>query len=159
MNVKVFLNLLFILCLGSVQGKAQKGFDRSAFYSVLATGNATEIDAQLSIVDGSSIIEKEAYSGTLLMKKAELAAKAKDKLKFFKSGRSKLEASISKDNDNTEYRFLRLIIQEHAPKVVKYRNEVEEDSKLIRSNFKSLSKSLQDVIIDYSKKSKALKNL
>ncbi|MES2775861.1 MAG: hypothetical protein V4722_16925 [Bacteroidota bacterium] len=157
--MKVFLNLLFILCLGSVQGKAQKGFDRSAFYSVLATGNATEIDAQLSIVDGSSIIEKEAYSGTLLMKKAELAAKAKDKLKFFKSGRSKLEASISKDNDNTEYRFLRLIIQEHAPKVVKYRNEVEEDSKLIRSNFKSLSKSLQDVIIDYSKKSKALKNL
>ncbi|MEO7313045.1 MAG: hypothetical protein ABIX01_21845 [Chitinophagaceae bacterium] len=159
MNVKVFLNLLLMVCLASVQGKAQPGFNRSAFYSVLATGTASDIETQLNVVNGSAITEKEAYTGTLLMKKAELVAKAKDKLKFFKSGRSKLEASILKDIENTEYRFLRLIIQEHAPKVVKYRGEVAEDSQLIRSNFKSLSPSLQEVIIDYSKKSKVLKNL
>jgi hypothetical protein len=91
------------------------------------------------------------------MKRSELFAKAKDKLNVFKSGRSKLESSISKDSGNTEYRFLRLIIQEHAPKVVKYRSELEEDSRLIQTNFNSLSQFLQQLIIDYSKDSKVLK--
>jgi hypothetical protein len=53
---------------------------------------------------------------------------------MFKSGRSKLESAITKDKENTEYRFLRLIIQEHAPRIVKYRNELEKDSKWIQSN-------------------------
>ena len=91
------------------------------------------------------------------MKKAQLVSKPKDKLSFFKAGRSKLESSISSDKENTEYRFLRLIIQEHAPKIVKYKKDIEEDSKLIRSNFKDLSTILQQIISDYSKKSRVLK--
>lgn len=158
MNLRVVFNLLLIFSFVVVQGKSQhQGFDKSAFYSVLASGNKDDIDAQLSIVKKSLMSEKEAYEGALLMKKAGLVTKAKDKLNLFKSGRSKLESSISKDSDNTEYRFLRLIIQEHASKIVKYRNELEEDSKLIYTNFKNLSKFLQQEIIDYSKKSKVLK--
>lgn len=158
MNLRVVFNLLLFFSFAVVQGRSQhQGFDRSAFYTVIESGNKNDIDAQLSIVKGSLMPEKEAYEGTLLMKKAGLVAKAKDKLNLFKSGRSKLESSISKDDNNTEYRFLRLIIQEHAPKAVKYRNELEEDSKLIHTNFKSLSPFLQQQIIDYSKKSKVLK--
>ncbi|MEJ0104100.1 MAG: hypothetical protein WDO19_16740 [Bacteroidota bacterium] len=150
--------MLLFFSFAVVQGKSQQqGFDRSALYTVIESGNKSDIDAQLSIVKGSLLPEKEAYEGTLLMKKAGLVAKAKDKLNLFKSGRSKLESSISKDGNNTEYRFLRLIIQEHAPKIVKYRNDMEEDSKLIHTNFKSLSPFLQQQIIDYSKKSKVLK--
>jgi hypothetical protein len=91
------------------------------------------------------------------MKKAGMAGKAKEKLSLFKSGRSKLESSISKDNTNTEYRFLRLLIQEHAPKVVKYRNKLEEDTQNIQANYKNLSPILQQVILDYCKKSTILK--
>jgi hypothetical protein len=93
----------------------------------------------------------------LLMKKAGMMAKPKDKISFFKSGRTKLEAAIAAEKDNVEYRFLRLIMQEHAPKIVKYRNELEEDSKLIKTNFNKLSAQLQQLITDYSKKSKVLK--
>ncbi len=158
MSLRVVFNLLLFFSFAVVQGKSQQqGFDRSALYTVIESGNKSDIDAQLSIVKGSLLPEKEAYEGTLLMKKAGLVAKAKDKLNLFKSGRSKLESSISKDGNNTEYRFLRLIIQEHAPKIVKYRNDMEEDSKLIHTNFKSLSPFLQQQIIDYSKKSKVLK--
>ena len=158
MSLRVVFCLLLISSFAVVQGKSQnKNFDRSTFYKVLKSGKAEEIDAQINIVKGSSITEKEAYEGALLMKRSDLFAKAKDKLNMFKSGRSKLESSISKDNDNTEYRFLRLIIQEHAPKVVKYRNELEKDSKWIHSNFNSLSQFLQQLIIDYSKESKVLK--
>lgn len=158
MNVKVFFCLLLISSFAVVQGKSQnRNFDRSAFYNAIKYAKAEEIDAQIKIVKGSSIPEKEAYGGILLMKRSELLAKAKDKLNMFKSGRSKLESSISKDKDNTEYRFLRLIIQEHAPMVVKYHNELEEDSILIKKNFTSLSPFLQQIIIDYCKYSKVLK--
>jgi hypothetical protein len=158
MNVRVAFVLLLISSFTVVQGKSQNnGFDKSTFYAVLKSGKADEIDAQIKIVKKSLMPEKEAYEGTLLMKRSELFAKAKDKLNVFKSGRSKLESSISKDSGNTEYRFLRLIIQEHAPKVVKYRNELEKDSKWIHSNFKGLSQFLQQLIIDYSKDSKVLK--
>jgi hypothetical protein len=158
MNLRFVFCLLLISSFAVVQGKSQnKSFDRPTFYKILKSGKAEEIEAQINIIKGSSIIEKEAYEGTLLMKRSGLFAKAKDKLNTFKSGRSKLESSIAKESNNTEYRFLRLIIQEHAPKIVKYRNELEKDSKWIRSNYNNLSPFLQQLIIDYSKESKVLK--
>jgi hypothetical protein len=158
MKGKVFFSLLVFSVFGVVQGKSQnQGFDRSAFYQAIKNERAKEIDAQIKLVKRSSIIEKEAYEGTLLMKKAGLLSKAKDKLNTFKAGRSKLESSISKDSSNTEYRFLRIIIQEHAPKIVKYRNELNEDCKQVQLNFKKLTPFLQETIIDYCKYSKVLK--
>lgn len=139
-------------------GKTAIGFDKNDFYAALSSDNVDEINAQISVVKASAIAEKEAYEAALLMKKSGLIrGSAKEKMNLFKSGRSKLESSIAKDNNNIEYRFLRLIIQEHAPKIVKYRNDLETDSLLIRTNFKSLPPFLQQVIIDYSKRSKALK--
>ena len=91
------------------------------------------------------------------MKKAGLVTKAKEKLSLFKSGRLKLEASIKNDNKNTEFYFLRLIIQEHAPKMVNYRNELESDGLFIRTNYKMLPQVVQQAIFEYSKKSKILK--
>lgn len=156
MNVKLFLNLLLLIFVA--QGKLlHQDFDKVIFYKILAIGNIAAIDTQLDIVTQSSLPEKEAFEGVLLMKKAGIVNKAKDKLSLFKAGRSKLEASITKDKTNTEYRFLRLLIQEHAPKIVKYRNKLEEDSQNIQANYKSLSPILQSVIQDYSKKSTILK--
>ncbi len=158
MNIKSFLSLLFLLLAISMPANAQKtGFDRSAFYHAMASDNLDEINTQLTIIKGLSFNEKDAYEGALLMKKAGLVKKAKEKLSLFKSGRAKLEASIKKENTNTEFCFLRLIIQEHAPKMVNYRSELENDSLLIRTNYKQLSQVVQQAIIDYSKKSKVLK--
>jgi len=125
----------------------------------MASDNLHEINAQLNIVTVISASEKEAYEGALLMKKAGLITKAKDKLSLFKSGRLKLEASLKKDNRNIEFYFLRLIIQEHAPKIVNYRTELENDSLLVRTNYKTLPQVVQQAIIEYSKKSKVLKLL
>lgn len=130
---------------------------QNGFYAALSSDNLASINAQLSVIKSSGVAEKEAYEGALLMKKAGLIKGAKEKLDLFKAGRSKLESSISKESDNVEYHFLRLIIQENAPKILKYRNDIVPDSELIRSNFKSLSIPLQQVIMDYSKKSRALK--
>ena len=159
-NMKMFFNLLFLLSVCTVQGNSQKaGFDKSAFYNAMASDNLQEINTQLAIISTSSINEKEAYEGALLMKKAGLVTKAKEKLSLFKAGRLKLEASIKKNSNNTEFLFLRLIIQEHAPKMVKYNTDIEKDGLQIRTNYKSLSPVVQQAIIDYSKKSKVLKPL
>ncbi len=160
MYMKIFFYLLFFLSVLTVGANSQKvGFDKSAFYSAMAANNLDAINNQLSIVKLASISEKEAYEGALLMKKAGLVTKAKEKLSLFKAGRVKLEASIKKDSGNTEFNFLRLIIQEHAPKIVEYRNDIENDIAAIRSNYKTLSQVVQQAINDYSKKSKVLKQL
>lgn len=160
MHMKIFFNLLLFLSFLTVQANSQKaGFDKSAFYNAMAANNLDAINSQLSIVKLASISEKDAYEGALLMKKAGLVTKAKEKLSLFKAGRLKLEASIKKDNGNTEFNFLRLIIQEHAPKIVEYRSDIENDIAAIRSNFKTLPHVVQQAINDYSKKSKVLKQL
>jgi hypothetical protein len=107
-------------------------------------------------LNGSAIAEKGAYMGALLMKKADLMGSAKEKLALFKEGRRKLEAAMAKDSANTEYRFLRLIIEEHAPKVVKYRSHLQEDSKYIQERFQKLPQAVRTAVIDYSKTSKVL---
>jgi len=158
MKLSLFFSLLFLTSMVSATGTmTPQHFDRSNFYAALASDKLADINTQLALVKESSINEKEAYEGALTMKKAGLVATAKEKLSLFKAGRIKLESAISKEKDNIEYRFLRLIIQEHAPKIVKYRNETEEDSNLVRANFKSLAPYLQQAITDYSKKSKILK--
>ena len=159
MRLNLLISFLFLIPVVFVKANAAgQGFDKTEFYTALASDKLEDINTQLTVVKGSSITEKEAYEGVLLMKKSGLVNSAKEKLSLFKAGRAKLEACISKDNGNAEYRFLRVIIQEHAPKIVKYRNELEQDSQLIRANFKNLPQFLQQVINDYSKKSKALKN-
>ncbi len=160
MNIKIFLNLLLLFFSISVNANTKKaGFDKTAFYSAMAADDINSINAQLNIVKTSSINEKEAYEGALLMKKAGLVTKAQEKLNLFKAGRNKLEAAIKKDKENAELSFLRLIIQEHAPKIVEYRNNINADISAIRSNFKTLAPVVQQAINDYTKKSKVLKPL
>lgn len=158
MKTRILLIILFIFCFDAVQSMSHPViFDKPAFYSAMASSNMEEIDAQIAIIKGSSVAEKDAFEGALLMKKAGMVAKAKEKLSLFKAGRSKLESSISKNKENVEFRFLRLIIQEQAPKILNYRNEMDKDSQIIRSNYKNLPSVVQQAIIDYSKKSLILK--
>ncbi|HRN48706.1 MAG TPA: hypothetical protein PKW69_11790, partial [Niabella sp.] len=60
---------------------------------------------------------------------------------------------------NTEFRFLRLMVQEHAPKNLGYNKNIMQDAQLIKTNYKSLSAAMQTQISDYSKNSKALKDI
>ena len=134
---------------------SQQGFSKNRYYEVIATENKDAINEQLEVLKKSSCPGKEAYEGALLMKKAGLV-KGSEKLCLFKSGRSKLESSIKNDNNNAEWRFLRIIIQEHAPKIVNYRGELQNDVQVIQTNFKGLPPVVQHAIVNYSKISKVI---
>ena len=131
--------------------------DRSAFYKAMATNNKDLVNAQLEALKSDPEERKSAFMGTLLMKKASFSGSPNTKLHYFKEGHVLLEEAIKKDPDNAEYRFLRLMIQEHAPGVLGYKKNIENDSELVRKYYKTLPKDVQLAIVDYNKKSKVLK--
>jgi hypothetical protein len=135
---------------------AQQKFDKSAFYNVMASGDLNAIDNEINIVGDATLNKQEGYEGALLMRKAGFLTLAKKKLKFFKEGRIKLETALLADNENTEFHFLRLAIEEHAPKIVKYHSDIENDKLFVQKNFKNLSPVVQHAILDYCEKSKVL---
>ncbi|MDB5209945.1 MAG: hypothetical protein JWQ30_772 [Sediminibacterium sp.] len=145
------------LFLGQAKALVAQGFDKESFYSAMASGNMEQINDELVVVRAASFHEKDAYEGALLMRKSGLLKKAQEKLNAFKAGRIKFETALQDDGDNAEYRFLRLTIQEHAPRVVKYYHEIEKDSQFIKKAYKNLSPVVQKAILDYSKTSKVLR--
>jgi len=154
---KLSLILSSILFLFAGVVKAQNQIDRSAFYASMAADDINKINEQLKLVDALPTSEKDAYYGALLMKKAGLLKGVGNKLNVFKEGHKKLEAAITKNKANTEFHFLRLMIQENAPGVLGYKSDIQKDSDLIKKTYKDLPQVVQHAIIDYSKKSKILK--
>jgi hypothetical protein len=156
-KLKAILTIVLLVSISFAKpGYAQQKFEKAAFYEVMDNGDIAALDNQIEIVKTSSLNNKEGYEGALLMRKAGKVRGPKKKLGFFKEGRIKLETAILADADNTEFRFLRLAIEENAPKIVKYRNDIEKDKLVIQKNFKTLPQSVQHAIINYCKKSKVL---
>ncbi len=159
-NKKWGITILATLCILMVfvgKSTAQQKFEKAAFYDVMASGDVAAIDNQLDIVNNATISTKEGYEGALLMRKASKVNPAGKRLKLFKEGRIKLETALQADNENTEFHFLRLAIEENAPKIVKYHSDIDKDKAIVQKNFKNLSPSVQHAILDYCKKSKVLK--
>lgn len=158
MKTKIFLFLLFIIAVfaGNRAECIMLKFDKSLFYQVLKSGRVGEINTQLAKLDTTTLNEKNAYEGTLLMKKAGLVQQPQEKILYFKSGRAKLEAAIAADQDNAEYHFLRLLIQEHAPEIVRYNGQLAEDRLFVGEHFDKLSPAVQKTVVDYCKTSAVL---
>jgi t-SNARE complex subunit (syntaxin) len=157
MKATLLVFLFAIACFKNVCADIFQQFDKPSYYKILKSGSVTEINNEIELIDASSLKNKDAFTGALMMKKAGLLKVPKEKLDNFKKGATKLETVLRSDTSNVEYRFLRLIIQEHAPKVVKYSKNISEDVAFIKKNYKELSPEVQKTLIDYSQTSKALK--
>lgn len=157
--MKQVITLLFLLpfTFSPILKKTVQDFDRAGFYAAMKAGEMSRLDNEIALVQKSSFAQQKAFEGALLMRKSGLEKKASDKLKFFKEGRIKLETAILNEPSNAEYRFLRLTIQENAPKQVKYKTNIDEDKKMIIKSYKNLLPAVQNAVIDYSKNSDILK--
>jgi hypothetical protein len=157
MKLKIIFALLFMLPFAMVKSEnLQQKFDKQVFYATMDSGKLAEVNTELDNIAALTFKEKEGYEGALLMRKADLVAIPAEKLKFFKAGRIKLETALQSDNDNAEFHFLRFAIQEHAPKIVKYHTQLEEDRQFILKAYKNMQPVVQHAIVDYTKKSKLL---
>jgi hypothetical protein len=136
---------------------AANGINRQVFYQAMEGNNRMLVDSELVYSRKDATGNLGAFTGALIMKKAGLGGSASTKLHLFKQGHQMLEAAIEQEPDNTEYRFLRLMIQENAPGFLGYKNDLEKDSAYIRKTYKSLPSEVQQAILRYNKKSKVLK--
>lgn len=153
------LTVFLLFIIGGViafGGTLQQKLDKKAFYAAMSSGNVDEVNAELEVLNSATFTNKQGYEGALLMRKAGMVARPAEKLKLFKAGRIKFDGAILNDGDNVEFHFLRFAIQEHAPKIVKYRTDLETDKQVILKNYKSLPPVVQQAIIDYTKNSKLL---
>lgn len=147
-------NGILILLFVFASGFSLDNFSRSEFYHVFEEGSLDKMeDLSLQINEAK---ELEAYRGAILMKLSGLQKSASIKLKTFKSGRLLLESSINKNPNNSEWRFLRFMVQENAPKVVKYSSNLDEDKSEIINNFNAFDKKMQSIIKKYAQKSMLL---
>src|ERR1700682_3380670 len=124
--------------------------NRSAFYKAMKENNKELVNSQIDQLKSVPFDIRGAFLGTMIMKKAGLIGIPAIKLHLFREGHQMLEAAIRHDPDNAEYRFLPLMIQEHAPGILGYKNDVEKDSEYISKSYKSLPEEVQHAIADYS---------
>lgn len=150
--------ILVLLSVFALSANAQ--LDRKAIYTALASDSKEVVQKQLDgILSAKESSEVKAFKGALQMKAAQFEKTAKDKLNAFNAGKKLLESEIKSNDGNVEYRFLRLLIQENAPKQLKYNGNIEEDVLSIVSGYSKLKESTKAAIETYAKKSPSLKGL
>lgn len=149
--LKIFFAVIMLLA-----GHLAFSQDRQSFFSAMSSGNVRQMDAQLNTLKSGSGPDKEAFEGAMLMRKSATLSVPAKKLAMFKQGHKKLEGAISKYPSNAEYRFLRLMVQENAPRSLGYYKSISTDSKYVKDYFKTLPAATQGGVTGYSAKSKAL---
>jgi len=154
------MNYFLLLFVTALSLKATAQLDRKTIYSALASDSKDVVLKQLEGVRGmKESSEVKAFKGALEMKAAQFEKTAKDKMNLFNAGKKLLESEIKSNDGNVEYRFLRLLIQENAPKQLKYNGNIDEDVTAIITGYSKLKESTKNAVEAYAKKSASLKNL
>jgi Cu/Ag efflux protein CusF len=156
MNLKTCTLILFTLISFTLHAQE---VNRSAYYAAFASEDLKKIEAETETVKKSTDTDKNALEGGLLMRQAAFIKGPGKKLSSFKEGHKLLEEAINSDPNNVEFRFIRLMVQENAPKFLKYNKNLDEDSQIIKDNYKKLPQNIQEAIAGYSKSSKSLGQL
>lgn len=148
-------NLLILFFLGTT-----KHVEQADFYELIASDSELKIDQALvnfEIEETEDIIQK-AYYYSLVVKKASYIKELKEKVRLCKEGIRGMEQLVEENPDNTEIRFIRLTLQENSPKILKYKENLDEDKLFILRNLKMQSAKLKQIIKKYALHSSILKS-
>ena len=98
-----------------------------------------------------------AYKASGLMMNAKYVPNPLDKLTTFSKGKNLLEQTVTKDPNNLEIRFLRLVMQSNAPSFLGYTDAIPRDKKFVLQGLKSETDSeLKNMVVAYLQKSEVL---
>ena len=158
MTMDMKRSVIYILCLLALNTVVHAQINRNAVYKALSSGDEAIIDKEIAKLESEKTSSRNnAYSGALTMKKAGFQKGVNAKVKTFKKGARLLEQEIKNDPDDTEFRFLRLTVQEHAPPVLKYNKQLNEDKEAVVAGYAGLSAELKGIVKEYTRDSKILK--
>src|SRR5690554_740266 len=150
----LFILALFISVLATSQDLSKI---RSQYPEAVKSDEvSSKLDKELSNINSSSTPVLLAYKGSILTLKAKFAKDRKIKKEFFKEGVSLLESAVKANPQNIEIRYIRLSVQENAPKILKYNKDIEADKGFILKNYETTSsKELKGIIKEFALKSNA----
>lgn len=133
----------------------QDKIDDNYFYEVFSSDSIEKIESLLEkyekISNPNSVLN--VYKGALYIKKSSYLSSPGDRVDSFIIGKALLENEINNYPDNVEYRFIRLILQEQTPPVLRYKSNIKEDKEMIINSFGSAGIILKQRIVDYSNNS------
>lgn len=148
--------LFFILFLVSFLAQSQDlKTIRTQYPKAVESAEITaKLDGELANINSSNKPVLIAYKGAVLTLQAKFAQKNSDKKEFFKQGVSLIESAVSAESSNIELRYIRLSVQENAPKFLGYHKNIEEDKKFILKHAGSISSAeLEEIVKDFVMKS------
>lgn len=152
----LFVLMTLVVCSGFIVLPTEVG--KTEFYKAFSGDSPEAMDKVLEKLDANGNDPKtQAYEGALLMKKAAFAKGVKAKVTTFKKGAKLLEKQIDAAPANVEYRFLRLCVQEHAPAILGYNEDITEDKKIVLEHFAKMDAELKAIVKDYAATSKEIK--
>lgn len=152
-------SILFIAVL-LLSSQTAHSLSVQKIYNALNGNDENVLKNQITWVQKYAPAEmKNAYLGALYMKQASFQWTPWSKWDYFSKGKNLLENEIQSNKTNVEMRFLRLMVQENAPSIVGYSDNVKADAKLIMEQFSKQTAELQKIIKGYAKQSDALKSL
>jgi hypothetical protein len=131
------------------------------FFEAYYSNSLDKIERVLESLNETDLnqLKNKAYKGALLMKKAKFLRTPIQKIKVFKEGSRLLESVIESAPSAVLYRFLRLTIQENAPKILKYSDQLKADAEIVCKGYQKLSSTQQKYLLDYAKQSSLLEEL
>lgn len=129
---------------------------RSEYVSASSSKTSFEkFKSTLSKSEANSL-EIKAYKAASLTLEAKYIKEIKLKKEYFLKGATQLNELIKSNPTNTELRLIRLSIQENTPKILKYKENIQEDKNLILKQFSKENKSLKEYIVNYFNTSKSI---
>jgi hypothetical protein len=97
-------------------------------------GSEAELLSFIDIIEVTPCLNSEPYMASAIMQKAQFAFAPWTKYRYFIKGRNKLELYIEQNPSDIEARYIRFLVQSHAPFFLGYNKEIKEDVNLIKKN-------------------------
>lgn len=101
--------------------------------------NAEQFYTQLKNVKNSDNVVLVGYKAAAIALKSRFEKPIKIKKQLFLEAKTLLEKQIERKPNEIELRLIRLSIQENTPKILKYKQNIEEDKKFIYKNVKAIT--------------------
>lgn len=151
--MKLILSLVFAIALTSFQSYNLSEVRKMYVAASDSKANANKFFETMEKYENTNETLL-AYKGVSIAIKAKHAQNIKEKKEFFIKGVTILEAAIKSNPNNIELRLIRLSIQENTPKIMKYKQNIEEDKKQLLLLFDKQSSDLKEYIRNYVNQSK-----
>ncbi|WP_437919190.1 hypothetical protein [Sphingobacterium sp. LRF_L2] len=94
-----------------------------------------------------------AYKGASLTLKARYLSEREKKKEMVMQGIHLLENAVKTSPNQLEIRLIRLAVQEHSPKILKYKKNIDEDKHIILAKFEEQSSEVKSLVRSYMKQS------